>query len=297
MRQPLLSCCLALLAGATAAALPQAAQTRTVHITAVDAKGAPLATLSAADVAVKEGGKARDVVSVEPASAPLKLVLIVDDNGSGLFRPSIAVFLNQLIGHGDFAIQTINGQVQKIVDYTHDVPALQGAVNRLGPRPATPDGGQLLEGIFEAAKDLRRREAVRPVIVVITVGGVEHSPLRADQVLDALRDSQARLHVISTASSAVRTTNTASRPADLLDAPLNLAEVLGDGPKQSGGRHAEIVATAGFVLPLQQLADELLHQFVVTYTLPSGAKPDERLSITPTRKNISLRAPTRIAVK
>ena len=39
---------------------------------------------------------------------------------------------------------------------------------------------------------------------------------------------------------------------------MNRNKVLGDGPKQSGGRHEEMVASAGVPKALQLVADDLL---------------------------------------
>jgi VWFA-related protein len=272
-------------------------RSRAVYVTALDESGASITDLTAAELVVKEGGKPRRVTGTEPATARLQIAIIVDDNGSGLFRAPVAQFLNRLLDYGDFGLRSITGQVQKLVGYTHDVAALRGAIDRLGPRAATPDGGQLLEAISDSARELRQREAGRPVIVALTVGGDEQSPLTGDLVLDQLRDSRAILYVVSVASSAIRTPTGPTRPADLLDAPLNLGQVLGDGPKQSGGRHEQIVAAPGLVPGLQRIADELVHQYVVTYEVPEGAKSDERLSVSTTRKGITLRAPSRIPVK
>jgi VWFA-related protein len=273
------------------------ARARAVYVTALDENGASITDLTAAELAVKEGGKPRVVTGAEPATARLQVALIVDDNGSGMFRAPVGQFLNRLLDYGDFALSSVTGQVQKLVGYTHDVAALRGAIDRIGPRAATPDGGQLLEAISDSASQLRQREAPRPVIIALTVGGDEQSPLTGDLVLDQLRDSRAVLYVVSVASSPIRASTRPARPADLLDAPLNLSRVLGDGPKQSGGRHDEIVAVPGLLSGLQRIADELVHQYIVTYELPAGVKPDERFSISTTRKGVTLRAPSRIPSK
>jgi len=250
---------------------PPADKTRTIYVTVTDDKG-PVTDLSAADFAVKEGGKDRDVVSAELAAAPMQVAIVVDDNGTGLFRSSVALFIQRLLGHGEFAISVVTGQTMRIVDFTTSTQALSAAIARLGARPSTPDGGQLLEGITDAARDFTKREARRPVIVVLTVGGEEHSPIQAAEVLNRLKDSGASLHVISVANSSLRSTIVPTTPAQMLDTGINLSEVLGDGPKQSGGMREEIVATTGVVSGMQRLADELLHQYVVTYVLPDGVK-------------------------
>ena len=69
--------------------------------------------------------------------------------------------------------------------------------------------------------------------------------MSSDFVLDQLRKSGATLHVFSVASSALRATVAAKAPRDLLQENMHLNRVLGDGPKQTGGRHQQIVASTG----------------------------------------------------
>lgn len=285
----LLLACLPALAGASSDAL-----TRRVYVTASDGKGAPVTGLTAADFVVKEGGKARDIITVAPATGLVQVAILVDDNGTGIFRFAVGKFIESLLGRAEFSISTVTGQMLRLVDYTTSAQALSEAIAKLNARPSTNDGGQLLDGISEAATELTRRKAPRPVIVALTVGGVEHSTLPANHVLDNLRQSAASLHVISVANSALRSQSDPSTAAGLLGENMNLSEVLGDGPKQSGGRHDEIVAAASVTGGLQQLAAALQSQYLVQYAIPEGAKPSDRLSVSVTRRGVSLRAPTRI---
>ncbi len=48
--------------------------------------------------------------------------------------------------------------------------------------------------------------------------------------------------------------------------------VLGDGSKESGGRQDQVVS-ATMVKVLEGIADELLNQYEVTYTVPDNIKP------------------------
>jgi len=272
-------------------------RTRTVYFSATDDKGAHVADLTASDLVVKEGGRTCEIISVEPATAEMYIALLVDDNGTGLFRYPAALFAQRLLGRARISLSTVEPQTRKLIDYTTDLDTIGSGIAHVGPRPGNPDGGQLLEAISESARELRRREARRPVIIALTVGGEEHSTIDAHLVLDQLKQSAAVLHVISVASSALRLTRAITRPADLLGENLNLSEVLGDGPKQSGGRHEEIVASAGLVSGLQDIAEELIHQYAVSYRLPAGAKPNERFSATVNRSGVSLRAPKRVPDK
>jgi VWFA-related protein len=270
---------------------------RSVYVTALTAGGAPVTDLTAADFSIKEGGKARDVIRAGPAVAPMHIAILIDDDGTGLFRYGIAKFLDRLLGRAEFALSTVTGQTMKLVDYTASAQALSEALNGLRPRPGTPDGGQLLEGISESARELERRKAARPVIVALTVGGEEHSTLPAHHVLDQLRQSGAALHVVAVKGGGLRTPVAATKPSALLESNLNLSEVLGDGPKQSGGHRDEIVAAAGIATDLEQLAESLKRQYLIEYALPDGVKPSDKITVSVKRSGVTLWAPTRIPDK
>ncbi len=267
---------------------------RTVYVTVLDKNGAPVEDLAADDFEVKEGGKAAVVEQARIAREPLQIALIVDDNGTGIFRSPLARFVQRMDGRAVMSVRSVTGQTMKLLDYTPRADLVLHAVTTLSARPATPDGGQLLEGISEAAVELDRLEAKRPVIIAFTVGGTEHSTVSSDQVLDQLRKSGAVLHVFSVANSALRSTVTATAPRDLLQETMHLNRVLGDGPKQSGGTHQQIVASAGFLAGLGNLASELVSQYRVDYTLRPGAKKSDRLNVSVKRRGLIVRAPSKI---
>lgn len=276
------------------AAQTPAAAVRTVYLTVTDRHGAPVDDLTPADLEIKEGGKTVEITDLSVATDPLQIALIVDDNGTGFFRSALARFIQRMQGHAEMSLSSVTGQTMKLVDYTPNVDLLFKAVATLNARPGTPDGGQLMEGISEAAIELRRREARRPIIIALTVGGEEHSTAHSDDVLNKLRQSGAALHVFSVASSALRSTVVATKPGALLQENMHLSRVLGDGPKQSGGRHEELVASAGIVQGLQQLASELVQQYRVHYTLPAGTRPSNRLNVSAKRRGLEVLSPTRI---
>jgi VWFA-related protein len=267
---------------------------RTVYVSVLDKNGVPVTDLGPGDFIVKDGGKNRDVVEAGMTNVPLRIALVVDDNGTGLFRYGVVKFIERLQGRAEFALSTVTGQHQKLVDYTADANLLTTAIGQLTARAATNDGGQLLEGIFETAKDFQKRKTRRPVIVVLTVGGEEHSTLPAHHVLEELQKSGAALHVVAINSAALRAMATVSRPGALLEENLNLSEVLGDGPKQSGGKREEIVASAGVVMGLQQLAEALRNQYAVSFSRSDPPKSNDKLSVSVKRSGVTVRAPMRL---
>lgn len=270
--------------------------TRTVYVSVLDKAGIPVTDLSADDFVIKEGGKDREIVRAGVTAVPLRIAVVVDDNGTGIFRYAVAKFIERLQGRAEFALSTVQGQHQKLLDYTANVERVSIVLNQLTARPATNDGGQLLEGIFETAKDFQKRRTARPIIVVLTVGGEEHSTLPAHHVLDELEKSGAALNVIAINSSALRATAAVSKPSALLDSNLNLNEVLGDGPKQSGGKREEIVASAGIVVGLQELAEALRNQYAVSFSRPDRPKDTEKLSVSVKRAGVTVRAPGKLRV-
>ena len=103
---------------------------------------------------------------------------------------------------------------------------------------------------------------------------------------------------MSVSGAALRATVAVQRPSALLGENLNLSEVLGEGPKQSGGTREEVVATAGLVSGLQQLAQTLLRgQYAVSYSERAGEKSSDRINVALRVPNTNLLAPTRIPDK
>ncbi len=259
-----------------------AATTRTVYFSAIDDKGAPVTDLTPADLVVKEGGKEYPATSVAPATTPMEVEIIDDDWGTGGFQAAIAQFVQKLFGHGEFGITTLNPQPVKIMDFSSDAKAIQDGVRAVGQRSrvTSPDSNNLGESIKDAAKDFSKRNVQRPVIVALTIAG-EHDPsdqatqsVQPDDVLNAVKDSGASL-------SAVYITNAMTGP------------ILGDGPKHSGGTVEQVGANTGGTDAMVAIADRLLSQEMVTYTVPHG-KTSDHFELKTTRKDVKLIAPDRI---
>lgn len=252
---------------------------RTVYFSAFDAKDAPVTDLTTADLAVKEGGKDRAIASVQSATAPMQVSLLVDDAGTGAFQSAVAQFIETMLGHAQFTMRAFNPQPSRLTDFTQDPAALQAALNGIGPRGrVVTTGEQMVDAVAEAAGELQRRKAARAAIVVLTVGGEQAQSHQAESAVNAVTNSGASLNVIHLAG-------------------LELGQVLGDGPKRSGGMIQQI---GGGVVPgpvLARVANSLLHQYVLTYTLPEGVKPNEKFSLTTTRKGVTLFAPSRLPAK
>ena len=272
---------ISLTGAATSAAKPTpiADVTRRFYISATDGAGAPVTDLTAADVSIKEGGKDRPIESLQPATGSMHVTVLVDDAGSGAFQAAIAQFLERTLARGQFSIMLLNPQPSMLVDFTNEPSALREALGRLGRRGRIQvDGDQMLDAIDRAAKEFQRRKAERAVIVALTLTGGKPELIEPDNVLASMRASGTMLNVVH-----------------LMGAELGM--VMGDGPKQSGGR-IEQAGTGNAIIPAAiKIAESLQTQYVVTYTIPDGTTLSDRISVSTSRKGIKLTAPTRITAK
>jgi VWFA-related protein len=269
---------------------------RNIYVTATDDKGGAAQDLTPAEVTVREDGRSREVLKVGPADAMMQLTLLVDDSGPGIqyVREAVADFLRVLQRRAEVAIVSTAGQNTVVVDFTQDPGALLGGVNRLMTR--TTSGGYLLDAMQEAARTLQRREAPRPVIVVLALEGKEYSNVSSAQVLDAVRRSGAVVHVVAVGKPSMKTmTAWNQRPTDsvheALDETLARNTVLAEAPRRSGGRLEQVGQASGIAKRMTEIAYELRDQLLVTYSRPSDSKPVERLDVSVKRRGIKLRAP------
>jgi hypothetical protein len=100
----LLLCASVLAAARPAFAAPQL--NRTVRVTVTTGKGEPVPNLTPADVEVKEDGKTRTVLSIEPAADPLSIALLLDDRGSDIneIRSALAAFVTRIQGRAEVSL-------------------------------------------------------------------------------------------------------------------------------------------------------------------------------------------------
>lgn len=279
--------------------------TRTLYVSVIEKDGGnPVLDMKAADFEVKEGGKVQQISTLKVADLPLRVALIVSDRGTGGFQLGALRFVEALLGHGEIAITGIVTQPERYSDYSGNVDVLREGLIKLARRGGTGPGAQVVETLMDAAKEVSK-EGFRPVIVLMRNGGEGSTPIRAEAVREQLRKSGAALYAISTTgtqgirsgganeavtAASVAATNAAS---EVQEGMLTLGTIIGDGSKDSGGHHEQVVSTS-LVPTMQQIAKELLNEYKITYTLPAGTKPNDRVSVTTKRKGVTVYAPSRI---
>ncbi len=259
-----------------------------MYVTVTDRNGMPVPDLAPADFTVKEGGKEREIAKVMPATARMRLAVMVEERllGDGGVRNGLFEFMKRMQPAAETAFIAIGLRNKTIVDYTTDLSALVAALNGLSLNP--PPQSNLTEGILDIGKALEKDRPERPVVVVVAVSGGQAGGASSNEVLDQLRQSGATLSVVTIATS-----QAATGVGGLAD-ESNREQVLGDGAKQSGGRRIEVAATIAVPKGLQQIAGDLSAQYAIQYTVPDGVKLDRRLNVSLKRGGASLRAPSLI---
>jgi VWFA-related protein len=268
----------ALLLTVAAAARPAGeATTRTLFVTVTDGKGAAVTDLTAADFAVKEGGKAREIASAEPAKTRMRTAIMLDERllSDGSTRMGIFEFMKRLQPASEFAIITVGLRNTTVVDYTSDLNTIVAAINKFTLNPGTVSN--FGEGLLDFSKKLVQQRPPRPVIVALALpsGGGDVGGGEVNETLNALRQTGVMLNAVTFASNGGAG-----------------EQIIEEGAKQSGGRRTEVGVPTAIPKALGQIADDLSSQYQITYTLPDGVKPDKKVAVTVSRKGVTLRAPT-----
>jgi VWFA-related protein len=257
-----------------------------VYVSVLDNKGEPVAGLTAPDFSVREDGVAREVLKAGPATEPLTVALLVDDSQASsssilMIREGVQNFIKALAGKAEISLITFGERPTTLVDFTTDEKRLQNAANRIFARPGA--GAYMTEAVQEASRALTKKNAARPVIAVLMLEDVEFSNLYYEQVLTDLDKSRAALHVLSL-----------GQPQPLTNDELrNRAQVIANGTERTGGRREQLLAATAIPGKMTQLANDLLHQYVVTYARPERLLPPERIEVTVTKPGLTVHARTR----
>src|SRR6185295_853501 len=256
---------------------------RAMYVSVLNDAGAPVPDLGPSDFVIREDNIAREVLTVVPAEEPMQIAVLVDTSQAArddisYFRTALPPFVAALTaGRNQVALIAIGERPTVFTDYTTNPANLKKGIDRIWSM--RDSGAYLLDGIVEVCQGFKKREAARPVIVSITTEGPELSNLQHDQVLEPLRATGAAFHAI-----------TVGRPSSSLsDEVRNRNMVLDEGPKTTGGRREDLLTSMALGGTLMQLADELTHQYRVTYARPQSLIPPERVTVMAAKPGLKAR--------
>jgi hypothetical protein len=259
--------------------------TRAMYVSALTDAGAPAADLGPGDFIVREDNVAREVMKVEPAVDPMEIAVLVDTsqaarNDISHVRTALPPFVKTLTTgevKNEVAIIAIGERPTVFTNYTFIQKDLQKGIDRIWSTQGS--GAYMLDGVIETGQGFKKRKTARPVIVAILSEGPELSNRHHDEVIDSLKNNGVAFHAI-----------TLGRPSSSLsDEMRERAIVLDDGPKLTGGRRSELLTPMALAAQLVQLADELTHQYKITYAHPQSLIPPEKVTVTSAKAGVTAR--------
>ncbi|HEY1913311.1 MAG TPA: VWA domain-containing protein [Vicinamibacterales bacterium] len=261
---------------------------RALYVSVLNEAGAPVPDLGPSDFIVREDNVAREVLKVAPATEPMQVALLIDNSQAARdyiahYRQALPAFVTALADAGEgsvrneVAVIAIAERPTILTDYTTNLVNLKKGIDRLWSQRSS--GAYLLDGIYETAKGFKKREAQRAVIVAITAEGPELSNYHYDQVLGPLRDNGVAFYAIAVGHPT----------ASLSDEMRNRAMVLDIGTRDSGGSFDQLLTSMALGGKLTQLADQLTHQYRVTYARPTTLIPPEKVTVAAAKPNLTAR--------
>jgi hypothetical protein len=278
---PLFTAALAMVA-LSGSVLAQATE-RVLYVSALDARTkAPIENLGVGDFRVVEDGRTREVLRVTPATTPMPIAILVDNQAGaertiGDLRSALTSFLAELEGLGPVSIITTADRPTIVQDYTTDAAKLRDAANRIFSQPDS--GATLLDAIIEVSRGVAKRNDDRAAVVLMTLELTEFSTQHYTQVIDALQSSGAMM-------SAVVLQNQTSSLQN--DAARNRAVVLDRGIRESGGVRVDVLTSISYGSALKQVAGALKNQYRVAYARPQSLIPPERVMVSAAKDGVSV---------
>ena len=264
-----------------------AAREGRVYVSVTDKDGKPL-PVTPADVAIKEDGRAREVLRVEKASAPVTIALLVDDSQASTgaindMRLGLKQFVTKVLDanpESQIALITFGERPTLLTDYTNNRGQLERGISRIFARQGA--GAYMLEAIVSASRGIVKREAERAHIVIAATEGIEFSNDHYDRVLAQLAESGASLWSLAL---------TAGPRAEDTEEVRNRSVVLGRGTSNSGGRQDLVLANTALPGALEKIADTIFNQYVVVYGRPDALVPPKKIEVKIATKGARVLAP------
>jgi hypothetical protein len=261
---------------------------RSMYVSVVNDAGLPVPDLGPSDFVVREDNVAREVLRVAPADEPMQIEILVDNSQAADeyirdLRVTLREFVDALLEpnaggqKNEAGLVSLAERPTILTEPTFDRALLKKGIDRLFALRGS--GNYLLDGVIEVCRGFKKRSAARPVIVAITTEGPEFSSRHFDLVLGPLRETGTAFHVIVVGPLS----------SDTSDEARNRNIVLDQGPSTTGGRFEHILTSMALGGKLKQIANDLMHQYRVTFARPQSLIPPERTTISATKPGLTAR--------
>jgi len=241
----------------------------------VDQKGTPVGTLTASDIAVREGGADAKIAKLEPITWPVKVQILVD-NGIGLGNDNLQYIrsgvkgLVQALPEGvEVTLVSTAPQPRTVVKPTTDRDMLMQGTDRLVPDSGS---GRFSEALMEAVERIDKDKSTGyfPVIVIVGSTAAEGSRVMDrdfQRLLQRIQQHAVTVHVVMFTSTGQSAGVSGELQTQVGDAVT----------KQSGGRYDAINSGSRLATLLPEIGKQIAasqarqsHQYRITVERPAG---------------------------
>lgn len=264
--------------------------------TVTDKKGAAVPGLGVADFSVTEDGVKREILRVEPAAAPLQVVLLLDSSdvvssSTHDVRLGATTFINAIFDANSLsqmALYTFGERPTPVAPFASTpIPILKAAAEFF---PASGSGSYFNEAVRDASRALAKIDAKRPVIVAyVDENSPEFSNIDHARVATELQSSRAALWTISRPDRNAANTGLGN-PVDNT-ARMERSRIINDLTTQSGGENTQVFVTTTLATAFTDVAKLLASQYDITYTRPESMVPPKKIDVSTSRSGAKLLAP------
>ena len=245
-------------------------QVKKVLARVLDLNNRAIGNLSAADFEISEAGEVREIISVEPTTAPFNLVLLLDVSGSvdnyvNFIRKAARSFVNTVDKNDKVAIIIFSEDVQVISNFTTDKNKLSESLDTFDAGGATA----LYDSLgYVLTETLRPLKGERTAIVALTDGDDNRSFLSFDSLLGSLQESGALVYPLYVPSTLIASAINPSQTIDPLRSRYTglTTKAEGEGEKLakvSGGVYYSITQ----IDQIQQAYDDIVLQLRTAYSI------------------------------
>ncbi len=257
------------------------AELKRVLVSVTDAGNRAIPDLAAADFEVTENNDTRDVVAMQPVTAPFNLVLLLDVSGSvdnyvNFIRKAARNFINTVGPDDRVSVVLFNEDTKVLSDFTSDKGRLSESLDTFDAGGGTAYYDALA---YTLADRLRPLKGERTAIVVLTDGDDNRSFLPFDSLAGSIQESGALIYPLYVPSGLIAATagNDARNAID----PLRTRYMgLTSKASREGERLAEI--SGGRYYPITQLSqiqeayNDIVRQLRTAYLLTFRSNEKER---------------------
>ena len=224
------------------------------------------------DFILTEGGKEREILTVEPSSAAFNLVLLLDVSGSidnyvNFIRKAARNFINTMNPQDKITIIVFNEDVKQLTTFTTDKNKLSESLDTFDAGGSTAYYDAVAYSLVDI---LRPFHGERTAVVILSDGDDNRSFLPFDALLGSIQESGALIYPLYVPSElvAASATNSANNTLD----PLRTRYMALTSKAESEGKQLAQVS-GGVYYPirqldeLQQAYDDIVLQLRTAYTI------------------------------